>query len=273
MKRLIIITFTILFSLTAYALSPTKNRVTVSIPPQKYLVEKIAGKLVDVNVIVPAGADPHSFAPKTAQIEALAKSDLYLAIGFPFEGSMLPQVAKSMKIKIVQTSNGISLIEEEHEGELDPHVWTSPKSMLIVAENTYRALVESYPAWEDSFDKNYTQLKSEITQYDTDLAAAIAKSNKIFMVYHPAYGYLSRDYGLTQLEVEHEGKEPKARELAELIGRAKSTKIRLFIVSPQQSSAAAQTIAKELGLQLTVIDNLNEDWGATMRTVCEAFAK
>jgi zinc transport system substrate-binding protein len=274
MKRLFVLFFISLFALASYALQPLppmKNRVTVSIPPQKYIVEKIAGELLKVNVLAPAGSDPHSFAPKSAQIQALADSDLYLAIGFPFEDSILPQIMGSMKIKIVQTQRGINLIEDEHEGELDPHVWTSPKSMLIVAENTYKALVDSYPAWKDSFDKNYAQLKSEITQYNADLTAAIAKSSKVFMVYHPAYGYLSRDYGLTQLEVEREGKEPKARELAELVKAAKSANVRLFIVSPQQSSSAARTIAKELGLQLTVIDNLAEDWGATMRMLCEAF--
>jgi zinc transport system substrate-binding protein len=228
-----------------------------------------------VNVLMPASSDPHSFSPKPAQIKALANSDLYFGIGFPFEDSIIKQVSDSVQtVKIVHTQAGIDIMShDEHNSpnEPDPHVWTSPKAMLVVAENTYSALIMAYPQHKAQFDANYAKLASKIQAVDNKFKRLFNSVNKIFLVYHPAYGYLARDYGLTQLEVARDGKEPKAMELMSIISAAKKANAKLFIVSPQQSSAAAQTIAKELGIELTVIDNLAYDWIGTMDAVYTAF--
>ncbi len=294
MKKLLLIAVMALFAAASYAQGMT---VTVSIPPQKYIIDRISDGKIKVNIMVPGGSDPHTFSPKVAQIKALTDSKLYFAVGFPFEESMIPQISKSHKnLTIVHTQEGVRMFGEEEgylpasyigeksskkmyvksekEAHLDPHIWTSPKEMMKIAENTYNALVKADPANRTAYETNYNALTADIRTADSKFTALFNNTHvsRKFLVYHPAWGYFARDYGLEQYAVEVDGKAPRAKELKNIIERAKAEKITVFLVQPQHSADAADTVAKDLGIKTTFIDILGNDWLVTMTQMYSAFA-
>ena len=291
MNKLLLTAFVILFTALSYAQNIT---VTVSIPPQKYIADKLSEGKIKVNVMVPKGSDPHIFSPKASQIKQLADSALYLAIGFPFEDSMLPQISKSYKnLLIIKTQEGVNLFSED-EGYLpavqtdgkntkkthieethpDPHIWTSPKQMIKIAENTFNALVKADPVNRAVYEKNCAALLADIRTADNkfnDLFNNTRISGK-FLVYHPAWSYFARDYGLKQYAIEVEGKPPKAKELKAIIEKARAENIKVFLAQPQHSANTANNIAKELGIKIYSIDILDENWMDIMAQTYGAFA-
>lgn len=270
--------------------------VFVSIPPQKYFVEKIGGSFVQVSVMVPPGANPHIYEPRPTQMTALSKCRIYFAVGVTFETVWLPKFADlNPKMRIVHTDQGIDkmpMIAHHHEeeealenkeeikaahgeespGTLDPHVWVSPPEVKIIARNILDALVEIDPSNSGTYQSRYDVFLGEIDKLDRDLQEIFKdKQGLKFMVYHPAWGYFARAYGLEQVPVEMEGKEPKPAQLKALITQAKQDGIKIIFVQPQFSMKSAETIAKAIGGQVIAADNLREDWEKNLRVQAQKF--
>jgi zinc transport system substrate-binding protein len=267
----------------------------VSIAPQKYFVQEIGGEYVDVAVLLPPGASPHGFEPKSSQMVELGQASLYMAIGVEYEKSLLPRL-QSMhpELKIVHTAKGIKKIPmqgdgkgsrdeghdhgQEHGGShghegLDPHVWLAPDLALIQAQNIYQALAGALPEHKPELQENLIDLQQEILQLHQEILAALQgiRPGSKFMVLHPAWGYFARTYGLIQVPVHVEGKKPKARHLKELIDLAEQEDIRIVFVSPQFSEKSARTIAEAISGEIVSIDPLAWDWKQNMREVAEKF--
>jgi zinc transport system substrate-binding protein len=270
--------------------------VFVSIPPQKYFVEKVGGTLVNVSVMVPPGANPHIYEPRPNQMTALSKTRIYFAIGVTFEDVWLPKFAKlNPQMSIVHTDRGINKMamvahghEEEkpdkhgrrskhahHEdgrGALDPHVWVSPPEVKIIARNILEALVELDPSSSGRYQSRYDVFLTEIDKLDQNLREVFKdKKGLKFMVYHPGWGYFARAYGLEQVPVEMEGKEPKPEQLKKLIEESRKQGIKVIFVQPQFSTKSAQTLAKAIGGEVVFADNLREDWERNLRVQAEKF--
>ena len=270
--------------------------VFVSIPPQKYFVEKIGGSLVQVSVMVPPGANPHIYEPRPTQMTALAKTKIYFAIGVTFETVWLPKFAKlNPQMRIVHIDKGIdkmAMVAHHHEeeevpgdkdsaksasleespGTLDPHVWVAPPEVRIIARNIQEALAEIDPSNSGIYQSNLETFLKEIDRLDKDLTEVFkGKKGLKFMVYHPAWGYFARAYGLEQVPVEIEGKEPKPGQLKGLITQSKKDGIKVIFVQPQFSTKSAETIAKAIGGQVIAADNLREDWERNLRVQAQKF--
>lgn len=258
--------------------------VFVSIHPQKYFVEKIGGSLVHVSVMVPPGANPHFYEPKPGQMAALAKTKIYFAVGVPFEDAWLPRLsAINSEMNIVHTEEGIQKIameshhleegaQGEHQGIKDPHVWLSPPEVKIQTQNILRALQEVDPANRIVYEQNFRAFEKEIDHLDKELRELFSgKQGMKFMVFHPSWGYFARAYGLEQVPVELEGKEPKPGQLRALIESAKKDGIRVIFVQPQFSTRSAEIIAKAIGGQVVLADPLSSDWSNNLRDVAEKF--
>ena len=257
-----------------------KLPVFVSLAPQKYFVQQIGGALLDVEVMIPAGADPHVFEPKPRQMVALSKARLYFAIGIqPFENAWLKRIASSNPaMVVVHTDRGIQKIpmissphaEDQHAGELDPHIWLSPPLVIKQAQTILNALVEVDPANRAVYEANCRDFVSELIALDSDLKNIFAgKQGFQFMVLHPAWGYFANTYGLKQVPVEIEGKDPKPAQLKELIEHAKQSQIKIIFAQPQFSSKSAQLVAREIGGQVVFADPLAADWSDNLREVAE----
>lgn len=267
-------------------------RVAVSIPPQKYFVEAIGGAQVAVTVLVPPTAEPETYEPTPRQVMALAHSELFLGIGVPIENAWIPRFqAANPKLVVVNTTRGIEkmpMIRHVHESDhsytthssektgLDPHVWLSPVLARIVAMNTRDALIAADPTHAADYRQGYARLARTIDQVDEQILSTLTEhplKQTAFIVFHPAFGYFAAAYGLKQVPIEMEGKEPGPKQLAELIDYAKKNNIRVVFIEPQFAQKAAQTIAQSIGGAVATIDPLQEDWPAGMTAIAAALAQ
>ena len=272
----------VLLLVAANAKAEKKLPVFVSILPQKYFVQQIGKELVDVEVMIPAGADPHIYEPKPRQMVALSKARLYFATGLqPFENTWLKKIASSNPdMLVIHTDRGIQKIpmatrqhqEDQHAGELDPHIWLSPPLVMKQAQTILNALVEIDPANGAVYEANYQAFVSELADLDAELKNIFAgKQGLQFMVLHPAWGYFAHSYGLKQVPIEIEGKDPKPAQLKELIAHAKQTQIKIIFVQPQFSPKNAKLMAKEIGGQVVFADPLAAKWLDNLREVAGKF--
>lgn len=280
-------------------------QVAVSILPQKYFIQRIAGDLAEVTVMVPPGADPHTYEPKPSQMRGLASAKLYMTIGVPFEKAWLDRItsAGGKDMTLVRLEKGIDLLPEEehamdgdpdhdgdhdqHDGEAaaghhhdheggDPHIWLSPALVKMMAGSIKAALVKADPAHAAVYRANHDAFVRELDELDlriNDLFQNVPENRRRFMVFHPAWSYFAHNYNLREVAIEVEGREPGPKQLTRIVEFAKKEKIEAIFVQPQFSKRGAETIARNVGATLIEADPLAEDWAANIRRVAEAMAK
>ena len=241
-------------------------RASVSILPQAYFVERVAGDLATVQVMTPKGASPETYEPTPQQLVRLAQSRLFVKVGtpaFPVEKKYLQgALARNRALTVVDMSEGLPLIEE------DPHVWTSPAAVRIAAQKIALALQGLDPAHRDAYRRNLETFLRDIAQLDRDIRGVLdGKKGRTFMVYHPAWGYYARDYGLTQLAVEEEGKPLSAAHIRRTVDLAKAKGIRAILVQRGFDAKGARAIARDIGGTVLETDPLERDWLSGMRQV------
>lgn len=290
----------ILLCVSSISIASDRLTTFVTIEPQRYFVQQIGGELVDIKVMVPNGADAHTYEPKPRQMVSLSGARLYFTTGIEFEEAHLDKIISSNpNLKVIHTDKGIEKIPmaaHHHEGDghdhekaehhedkagedehhehhgLDPHIWLSPSLVKIQAETIMKALKETDPANKGQYEANYFNFIKEIDQLDMELKSVFReKSGMKFIVFHPAWGYFAKDYGLEQVSVEIEGKEPKPAQLKELIEHAREKNIKVIFAQPQFSVKSAEVIAKEIGGQVIFTDPMAFDWLENLREVAEKF--
>lgn len=270
--------------------------VFVSILPQKQFVERIGGDAVKVDVMVRPGESPATYDPTPQQMVALAGAAAYFRIGVPFETVWIPKIQSTQpQLRIVDTREGIQLQpmgkaghpgdhDHDHDhnhdtppgsgGALDPHIWTSPLLVKQQAATIRDALIALRPAERARFEKGYTAYAAELDALDAELRQVlVGKTERRFMVFHPAWGYLAHSYGLEQIPIEAEGKDPGPKALAALIERAKADGVRVIFVQKQFGRSAADAVAQAIGGEVVEIDPLAEDFLANTRTVAQTLAR
>jgi len=289
----------VLLALSVLPVEAAVTKAFVSISPQRYFVQKIGGDFVDVSVLVPAGANPHNFEPKPRQMAELSKSAVYFAVGIDFEKFWLKKIAAANpKMRVVRTDDGITRIPmaDRHDGEKsrhqhsqklkteilakdnyggvspDPHVWLSPALVKIQARHILDALVAVDPGHRSKYESNYASFMREIDELDAELKALFAgRKGEQFMVFHPSWGYFAEAYGLVQVPVEIEGKDPKPAQLQKLIRHARERHIKVVFVQPQFSAKSAELLSGEIGGQIVYTDPLAENWAGNLREVARKF--
>ena len=252
--------------------------VTVSILPQKYFVERIGGGHVSVNVMVEPGASPATYEPKPQQLAALSRSAAYFSIGVAFEQVWLEKISSANPdMLLVDTAAGIERMpmgEETGTANLDPHIWLSPRLVEVQAQNICAALAQIDPTHAKDYDANLASFEADIDALDTDIRQKLAGvESRKFIVFHPAWGYFARDYGLEMIPIEVGGQEPSAAELAQVIAIAQEEHIQVVLAQPEFSTRSAETIAGEIGGRVLLISPLAPDWLDNMRRVADTFTQ
>ena len=276
MKRLILF-FILIASGCMSRQQAGRITISVTILPQKYFVEKIAGDLVAVNVLVPPGASPELYSLMPSQMRELSRSAAWLRIGkIGFEESWLDKIRQSVPgLKIFDTSAQAGWITGEkthgdhvHLHGVDPHIWSSPEEVKKIATETYRALAGLLPAEKERLDKNYKLFTEEIDRLDRELKSMFDQlENRKFLIFHPALSYLARQYGLEQIALEEDGKEPSLNYMRELIEKAKAENIRVVFIQKEFDAENARQLAKEIDGEAIQIDPLNEQWDQQLREI------
>jgi zinc transport system substrate-binding protein len=277
-----------LFFLAAAAMPAEAQtvRTFVSIAPQKYFVQKIGGELVSVSALVPEGADPHTYEPRPKQMAELSRSAVYFAIGIDLEKVWLKRIAgTNPQQRIMHTEEGIEKIVmkntlqgraaagHDHTAEFrDPHVWLSPALVKIQAGQILKALIVVDPQNQQRYKDGYTAFVKEIEALDAELKLLLTDvKNKQFMVFHPSWGYFARDYGLDQVPIEIEGKDPKPAQLRTLVSHARERGIKVVFVQPQFSAKSAAMVAREIEGQVIYVNPVAQNWADNLRDVARKF--
>lgn len=260
-----------------------KPMITVSVLPQKYIVEQIASNYFDVNVMVVPGASPATYSPSAKQMAQLDKSDVYLRIGhIGFEQTWVKKIkAVHRNLNIKDTSKGIKLLyamaekhgDHVHLHGIDPHVWMAPHSFRKLAENTFSILKQLAPSKEKEFKKGLDKLLTKIDKVsDAGKKALQSKQGKTFMIFHPALGYLAKEFGLNQMAMEIDGKEPSTKHLTQVVDEAKSKGIKAVFIQKEFSAEQAEIIANEINGEVIQIDPLAYDWPQEMTRIIDKLS-
>lgn len=277
-------------------------RVFVGVPPLQTFVEAVGGRYLEVRSLVQASRSPHAFEPTPGQIADLGSADLYVGIGIPFETAQLPRIkAANPRLRVLDVRDGLELrmieahdhsggegghasgspIQGEHAhpgpgagDALDPHVWTSPKLAIRIAESIREALSALDPANAGAYEANLRSFATRLEALDRVIKGLLQPiANRRFMVYHPAWGYFADAYDLIQIPIEKGGKEPGPRSLAALIDTARQDAVRVIFVQPQSSRRLADQVAAALGGRVVIVDPLSADYeGALLHAAREIAA-
>ncbi len=288
---------------------PDKNLIFVSILPQKYFVERIAGSGFTVKALIPAGASPHSFEPRPSQMAELAKARLYFSTGVEMEKAWLPRIRKvNPRLRVVACDSGIEKRRMEpsapgpggvgdghrghdphgggaelhaddhrghdHEGE-DPHIWLSPELVRVQVRPVMRALCAQDSASCAGFRKRLAEFDASIDSLQSAIRRKLERcgSPESFLVFHPSWGYFAREFSMRQIAVEIEGREPGVRELEAIMETARREKCSAMLVQPQFSRRIADIIAGKLGVPTMTADPLAEDWAANLLRVTDVLCR
>jgi zinc transport system substrate-binding protein len=254
----------------------------VSILPEKTFVEAIGGNKVSVSLMVQPGNSPHTYEPKPSQMIKIAKADLYFAIDVEFEKVWLPKFKDlNPNMQIIDLADHISKIPmhgtehdgHDHEGS-DPHIWTAPANVKIIARNIYDALVKKDPDNTDYYKKNLEIYLASIEATDRQISQLLSSlgTSRSFMVFHPSWGYFAKAYNLKQITVEVEGKEPKPKALIHLLKMAKKEKVKAIFTQPEFSDTVAKIIAKELQIPVIKVSPLAPDWSENLIKIANTIA-
>ncbi|MCM3364413.1 metal ABC transporter solute-binding protein, Zn/Mn family [Niallia sp. Sow4_A1] len=308
MKKYIVVIISILFVflvLTGCSQSLSRNEsgigkeklnIYTTIFPLQDFSEKIGGKYVQVENIVPTGSDAHSFEPSTKTMVKISEGDAFVYLGTGIEGftDAVIEAVKNEQTKIVKASEGVALIdsngiivkEKAVKGDVDPHVWLDPNRAIQLAENIKNVFIEIKPEQEEYFEENFKKLKEELEILDLSFKKMVRESsNKNYIVAHSAFGYWEDAYGLEQIGISglSPSNEPSQKQLEEIIKAAKKQEIKYILFEQNVENKVAEVLKKEIGAETLTLHNLealneedikkNEDYISIMEKNIETLRK
>ena len=282
MKKLLLVlwVFLLVTSCRTGGESMDKPVISVSILPQQYFVEQLAGDLVEVNVMIPPGASPATYEPGVSQLGKLDRSEVYLRIGYVgFEQSWMEKITSvNPDMKIVDLSKGVEFIlndageEEKHNGHShqgpDPHIWMSVSNARIIARNIHNELMLMFPGEKEYLQSRFDLFSRSLDSLQLDITSKLEGiENRKFMIYHPALTYYARDYALEQFSLEIEGKTPSPAHLKEMTDLAIHYQISKILIQKQFDRKNAEVLARETGCKIIQFDPLDLQWDEQMRYI------
>lgn len=245
-----------------------KADVYVSIPPLLPFVQRLAGPDVKCESFMPSGANPHQYEPSPRKGAGFYDSKLFVMTGLPFEKELAKRAKGGKGPKL------LDLVHDDHEEEEvghhhDPHIWLSPRLMIVCVQDMAAALSELYPEKKEEIEKRAEEIKEELKAFDEELKETFKDGNKVFLVFHPAYSCFAEDYGLTEIAVEKEGSEPTPKSLGEAMDKAKSENIANLIVQPGMNERLAKNIADTAKLKIIKRDALSTNYYDELRALAK----
>lgn len=277
MRKITLILFNIIILISCVEKKQKQDDglISVSIAPLAYFTDRITGGDFEVNILVPTGSSPEIYEPTAVQMKKVSNSKLFINTGLiDFEKKLNETVSDiNPKVRIIRLSEGMNLIDDSHHDHThthgdnhihhhhhgtDPHIWTTPSIMKEISEKIYNEISALYP---DSvkYTNNYNELLNDINGLDYLLRGIFENGQKNFLIYHPALSYLARDYGLNQISVEYDGKEPSADHIKNLINQSKSLNINKILYQIEFSKNTVDALSRELNIEAVAINPLAYD--------------
>jgi len=284
MKNILLVIVALLLTTSCRTGSEAGDKpvISVSIIPQQYFIEQLAGNLVEINVMIPPGASPATYEPTVSQLSRLDRSRVYFRIGYVgFERSWMDKICSvNPDMKIVDLSEGVEIIEEDtvargdHNGHghhgTDPHIWMSTINARIIARNIRNELLLLLPGKKEYLLERFDQFSLSLDSLHLAITNKLEGiENRKFMIYHPALTYYARDYGLVQLSLEIEGKTPSPAHLMKMTDFSIHNQISKILIQNQFDHKNAEVLAKETGSEIIQFDPLDLQWSEQMRYIAE----
>jgi zinc transport system substrate-binding protein len=262
-----------------------KLQVAVSFNAIREITEAVGGDRVDITTIIPNGTEPHEFEPKTGDLIALSKADVFIYNGLGMESwaNKAVSAAKNKKLISVDSSKGITPIkntdpdEIKEHGQYDPHIWLSIDAASVQAKNVRDAFIRADKTNKAAYEKNCDVFLKALKEIKDDYAKKMKSAQKkTFVTGHAAFAYFARDFGLKQNSVEDvfaDG-EPSAKKLTELVDFCKKNKVKVIFVEDMVSPKVSETLAKEVGAKAQRIYTIeskedNKNYIQCMKENCE----
>lgn len=279
MKHLLIL-FTILTLISCRQGSRQKQQadtppvITVTIEPLRNWTEAIAGNRFQVVSMVPKGSSPETYDPTPQQLADLTHSRAYLSTGYlGFEQTWHERLKQNAPhLTFFELSQGIDLIySHSHTPGVEPHLWMSVVNARIIVRNICTSLCSLAPSHQAEFRHRTDSLCRQLDKLDSYLRSFLSASDadSTFLIYHPALSYFARDYGLRQISIEADGKEPSAAQLKSVIDQCKREMVSVIFVQPEFDQRNAKLIAKEIAAIIVSINPLDYHWEQEMRNIAE----
>ncbi len=257
-------------SIAKQTVSEEKIGVVVTILPLADFVENVGGDQVKITVMVPPGASPHTYEPTPSQLSDISRAKMYVKVGsgIDFELAWMEKMSEMNKeMLVIDCSEGIRKIGD------DPHIWNSPANAKIMVEKICKRLIKIDPSHKSYYTANRDRYLKELDDLDAYIHERLDNfKNRVFIVYHPAFGYFAREYNLTQLAIEHSGKEPTPKVIQNCIDNAKKYHLSYVYVAPQSATECAKAIAHEIGGKIVFIDSLPRSYIPNMKSVADSLA-
>ena len=288
MNRIHRLIFTLLAiaMLTACSQGDADRTLTVSIEPQRYLLEQIAGDKWQVNTVLEKGADPENFDPPMSTMKKAMSSRLYFSMGtLPFEQALIDRMNEGgERVKTVDTSAGIrrphgthgshgSHDGHNHHSAEDPHVWTSVGNSRLMARNMLNALIELDPDNSDYYTANFNRLDARLDSIDREIRTLLDPcQDATFVVWHPSLSYFAADYGLNQVAMGLENKEVSPMQMKDNIDRARQLGARVMIVQPDFDQNRSTELARQIGATTLSVNLMSDSWIDDMLRTARAIA-
>ena len=284
--------------------------VTVSIPPLKYFLEAVGGGAVAVTVMAGKGQDPHSYEPTAAQMTGVAGAELYFTIGVPFETQWLPRFQSlNPAMRVVSLFDAVEKLQgkpdlalrdtlpgkghrhrahghgahdndhghDEHGHGLetdDPHVWLSPEAMLRTIPVMVAALAEKRPEQAEAFKERGEALRAAVAECDAAIRGILEPvKGGTFLTLHQSWTYYARNFGLREVSVELEGREPGPKSMAMLMDFAAANNVRLIVADSMAARSTVRAIAQNMKGRIVTAEPLAEDWPAALKEFSRNLAE
>ncbi len=266
--------FATLLALLGCQPSQPSPDVLVTTAPYATFVERIAGDLIKVDVLVPPGTNPHIYEPTPKQVQKILGVHIWFRLGESIETRIFDVLKeRNPDLIAVDLTKDFELQEEAGEG-FDRHLWMSPKLAMKQAKIIAQTLQEAYPEHKEVFNQGLSSLLAELNQLDQELTKELMPiKGQAMLVSHPAFGYFCEEFGLQQLSVEFEGKDPLPQDIARMMEAARKSTVRAVFILPEYNNKGALLIAEELHLPVYEIDPYSKDYFETLRKLGSLLAK
>ncbi|MDN6162184.1 MAG: zinc ABC transporter substrate-binding protein [Atopostipes sp.] len=252
-----------------------KAQVVTSIFPVYEIVREVAGEQAEVHLMVGPGEDAHHYEPSAKDITMINESDtfIYSSNEMEFWASDTLKVVENENLSIIQLADEIDLeIKEDttvqkekkhdhshHHKGMDPHFWLDPLAISKEVPIITKVLSEIDPTNKDQYETNGENFISQLKKLHNDYEESFdGAKNRNFVVQHKAFGHLANRYDLKQFSVGGLSTEvePNPRDLINIIDFVRENNIKVIFYQSGNTSAIAETIAKETGAESTVLYDL-----------------
>lgn len=253
--------------------------LSATIAPAASMIASIGDSLVSVTTLLPQGNNPENYEPTPQAMQALATSRAYFYMGdLGFERSWIERIHSTQpQLQLIRLDRGLQGHTHSHatgsKAEVhDPHYWTSLRGLRSMGREIYTSLIKLDSTHTDYYAQRYGLLQERLTQLEGKLRGLLSDlPSRAFVIYHPSLSEFAEEWGLEQLVVEEDSKDPTPQHIEEIIRRARESGVRVAFIQQEFDSKLIQSIASELGAETITINPLDGDWEKQLLQIAEAL--